>query len=415
MKSIEDINQKISRGEAAVLTAAELKRRIAEGEHLTVSDVDVVTTATFGIMSGTLALLHIHVSEPGTFHHAEKAWLNGVPAIPGPCPNERIGVVDLVVFGTSRANPSYGGGHLFRDLVEGKKVELVIEAAGIEISRKVTLSELGLARMVTTRSAFMNYQAFINRSQSTVKTIFSVQGISGPYREVTVSGCGDINPLQNDPQGRVIGVGSRVLLNGGMGYIMGQGTRSSREHPNLAAFADMKEMVPDMMGGFVTADGPECITSLGVAIPVIDNTILDSIRISNAGIPLPIADIEDRTAFTSSHYGEVWDHTDLVITYSPEACLQCEPCQAAAICPTRAIIPGEKIDPLRCVHCGTCIRECIGDAFYGDLGTITVDGNPVPITCRQSSREHALRICDHLKALVTEGKFHLMGKCGNLW
>ncbi len=193
---------------------------------------------------GTLALLHIHVSEPGTFHHAEKAWLNGVPAIPGPCPNERIGVVDLVVFGTSRANPSYGGGHLFRDLVEGKKVELVIEAAGIEISRKVTLSELGLARMVTTRSAFMNYQAFINRSQSTVKTIFSVQGISGPYREVTVSGCGDINPLQNDPQGRVIGVGSRVLLNGGMGYIMGQGTKSSREHPNLAAFADMKEMVP---------------------------------------------------------------------------------------------------------------------------------------------------------------------------
>ena len=121
MKSIEDINQKISRGEAAVLTAAELKRRIAEGEHLTVSDVDVVTTATFGIMSGTLALLHIHVSEPGTFHHAEKAWLNGVPAIPGPCPNERIGVVDLVVFGTSRANPSYGGGHLFRDLVEGKR------------------------------------------------------------------------------------------------------------------------------------------------------------------------------------------------------------------------------------------------------------------------------------------------------
>ncbi len=415
MKTIDEINHKISRGEAAVLTAAELKRQVADGEHLSVADVDVVTTATFGIMSGTLALMHIPVSAPGTFHHAEKAWINGVPAIPGPCPNERLGVVDLVVFGTARANQSYGGGHLFRDLVEGSEVEITVETGGRQISRNVTLAEMDLARIVTTRSAYMNYQALVNRKEGTERTIFSVRGISGPFREVTVSGCGDINPLQNDPQGRVIGVGSRVLLNGGMGYIMGTGTRSTRKHPNIAAFADMKEMAPEMMGGFVTSDGPECITSIGAAIPVLDDTILDSIRITNAGIPLPVADIEDRTAFTSSHYGEVWDHTDLVITYSPETCLQCEPCQAAAICPTRAIIPGEKIDPLRCVHCGTCLRECIGDAFSGNLGTITIDGRPVPITCRQSSRKHALRICHHLKALVMEGKFHLTGKCADLW
>ncbi|HOB60251.1 MAG TPA: methanogenesis marker 16 metalloprotein [Methanoregulaceae archaeon] len=415
MKSIDEINHKISLGEAAVLTAAELKRQVADGEHLTVSDVDVVTTATFGIMSGTLALLHIPVSDPGTFHHAEKAWLNGVPAIPGPCPNERLGLVDLVVFGTSQANQSYGGGHLFRDLVEGKEVEVIVETSGRQISRNVTLAEVGLARIVTTRSAYKNYLALVNRNQGAERTIFSVKGISGPCREVSVSGCGDINPLQNDPQGRVIGVGSRVLLNGGTGYIMGPGTRSTQEHPNIAACADMKRMVPEMMGGFVTSDGPECITSLGAAIPVLDDAILDSILVTNAGIPLPIADIEGRIVFTSSHYGEVWDHTDLEITYSPEACLQCEPCQAAAVCPTRAIIPGERIDPLHCVHCGTCLQECIGGAFSGNLGTITVDTRQIPITCRQSSREHALRICDHLKVLVTEGKFNLTGKCGNLW
>jgi len=415
MKSIEDINQKISRGEAAVLTAAELKRRVADGEHVTVADVDVVTTATFGVMSGTLALLHIPISDPGTFHHAEKAWLNGITAIPGPCPNERIGFVDLLIYGTSRANQSYGGGHLFRDLVEGKEVEVVIEAAGSEISRKVTLADMSLARLVTTRSAFMNYQAFINRSQSTVKTIFSVLGISGPYREVTVSGCGDINPLQNDPEGRVIGIGSRILLNGGTGYIMGQGTRSTREHPNIAAFGDMKAMVPEMMGGFVTSDGPECITSVAIPIPVLDDAILNSLLVTNAGIPLPISDIQNRTVFATSHYGEVWDHTDLAITYTPEACLQCEPCQAAAICPTRAIIPGERIDPLRCVHCGTCLRECIGDAFSGNLGDITIEGRPVPITCRQSSQKHALEICSYLKALVLEGRFTITGKTEDLW
>jgi putative methanogenesis marker 16 metalloprotein len=261
----------------------------------------------------------------------------------------------------------------------------------------------------------MNYQAFINRDQGTEKTIFSVRGISGPCREVSISGCGDINPLQNDPAGRVIGVGSKILLNGGPGYIMGPGTRSTREHPNIAVFADMKAMVPEMMGGFVTSDGPECITSVGIAIPVLDDGILDSLLVTNTGIPLPIADIQGRTTFASSHYGEVWDNTDLTISYTPEACLRCEPCQAADLCPARAIIPGEGIDPLRCVHCGTCVQECIGNAFSANLGTITVNGRPVPITCRQSSRKHALEICSHLKELILEGRFTITGKTEDLW
>jgi uncharacterized protein (DUF39 family) len=144
MKTIDEIHEKISRGEAVVLTAAELKQRIAEGEAVTVADVDVVTTGTFGIMSGTFAILHISIANPGTFHHAEKAWLNGVPAIPGPCPNERMGSVDLVVFGTSRAGKSYGGGHLFRDLVEGKEIDVTVETAGRHISRTVRRADIGL-------------------------------------------------------------------------------------------------------------------------------------------------------------------------------------------------------------------------------------------------------------------------------
>ena len=415
MKTIDEIHEKISRGEAVVLTAAELKRRIAEGEAVTVADVDVVTTGTFGIMSGTFAILHIPVANPGTFHHAEKAWLNGVPAIPGPCPNERMGSVDLVVFGTSRAGKSYGGGHLFRDLVEGKEIDVTVETAGRYISRTVTRADIDLARLVTTRSGFMNYQALINRNPGTVHTIFSVRGLAGPYREVSVSGCGDINPLQNDPEGNVIGIGSRILLNGGPGYIMGPGTRSTREHPNIAAFADMWQMVPDMMGGFVTADGPECITSVAIPIPVFDDAILRSLLVTNTMIPLPISDILDRTPFAASHYGEVWDTTDTIITYAPESCLQCEPCQAAAICPVNAIIPGERIDPLRCVHCGTCIQECIGGAFSGKMGDVTVNSRSIPITLRQSSRENALKICNHLKSLILEGKFRITGKCGDLW
>lgn len=415
MQTIDAINQKITGGNAVVLTAAELKERVAEGEKVTAADVDVVTTGTFGIMSGTLAILHIPVADPGSFPHADRAWLNGVPAVPGPCPNERLGSLDLVVSGTARADRCYGGGHLFRDIVEGGEVEVVWEAAGSRFSRTVTLAGMGLARLVTTRSAYKNYQAILNRGPGTIRSIFSVRGLTGPCREVSVSGCGDINPLENDPDGRVIGTGTRILLNGGTGYIMGTGTRSTRKRPNLAAFADMRQMLPEMMGGFVTSDGPECCTSVAIPIPVTDDGTLANLLVTNAWVPLPIADIQDRVPFATSHYGEVWNGTDGSITYSPESCVQCEPCEAAALCPAGAITPGGGIDPLRCVHCGTCILVCPGGAYSGELGSVTLEGRPIPITLRQSSRVRALAICDHLKVRILNGEFLISGKSADLW
>ena len=296
------INRKIAAGTAVVCTAAELKQRIAEGEAVTAADVDVVTTGTFGVMSGTLAVLHIPVTAPGTFRHAEKVWLNGVPAHPGPCPNEGLGSVDLVVYGTARAGAAYGGGHLFRDIVAGKEITVDVESAGKQYSRTVTLADMGQARLITTRSAFRNYLAVINTKPGTVQTIFSVKGLTGPYTEASVSGCGDINPLQNDPGFRVIGPGIRVLLNGGTGYVMGTGTRSSREKPNIAAYGEMHAMIPEMMGGFVTSTGPECNTSVAIPIPVLDDTVLDGLRITNKGIPLPVADVSDRIPFATASY-----------------------------------------------------------------------------------------------------------------
>jgi putative methanogenesis marker 16 metalloprotein len=320
-----------------------------------------------------------------------------------------------VVSGTARADRTYGGGHLFRDIVEGREVEVVVEAAGARFGRTVTLADMGMARLVTTRSAFMNYQGLLNRNPGLVKTIFSVRGLSGPCREVSVSGCGDINPLQNDPACRVIGTGTRILLNGGTGYIMGRGTRSTPHHPNIAAFAEMRRMIPEMMGGFVTSEGPECTSSVAVPIPVLDDNVLRNLLITNAAIPLPLSDIQDRIPFATSNYGEVWDSTDGRITYSPESCIRCDPCEAAEACPAGAIIPGAGIDPLRCVQCGTCIRVCAGGAFRGELGSVTICDRKVPITLRQSSRERALQICDHLRELILDKEFFIVGKTGNLW
>jgi putative methanogenesis marker 16 metalloprotein len=413
-KTIEEINARIARGDATVYTAAELKDLALDGERISVDDVDVVTTGTFGVMSGTLAILHIPVSSPGSFERAGKAWLNGVPAIPGPCPNEHLGSVDLIVHGTSRADDSYGGGHLFRDLVQGSPVEVDIESGGRRFTRTVTLDELGTARLITTRSAFKNYGGFLNLRSGTVKTIFSVMGLSGPSGELSVSGCGDINPLQNDPALLTIGVGTRILLNGGTGYLMGQGTRSSPDKPNISAFADMRRMIPDMMGGFVTSLGPECTSSVAIPIPVLNEQILSQLLVTNEEIPLPVSDISDRVPFATSHYGKVWNETDLTITYSPDSCIRCDACEAAGYCPTGAITPHIGINPGLCVNCGTCVVVCPGGAFHGNLGNALIGEREVAITLRQSDRARALRLCEYLKDLILDKKFQVTGKLEDL-
>lgn len=414
MKTIDGINKKIAEGSAVVCTAEELKERIAEGETITAADVDVVTTGTFGVMSGTLAVLHLPVTAPGTFRQAEKVWLNGVPAVPGPCPNEGLGSVDLVVYGTAHASAAYGGGHLFRDIVAGKEITVDVESSHLRFSRSVTLAGMGHARLITTRSAFRNYLAVINTKPDTVQSIFSVTGLTGPYTEASVSGCGDINPIQNDPDLRVIGVGTRLLLNGGIGYVMGQGTRSSREKPNIAAYGDMHAMNPEMMGGFVTSLGPECNSSVAIPIPVLDDTVFARLRITNNRIPLPVADVRDRIPFATASYADVWDSTDSVISYSPGACIHCETCPAAQVCPTGAITLPAGINPQLCVNCGTCVRECPGGAFSGNLGVLTAGTAKVPITLRQSDRARALRLCTHLKDLILDRKFSLTGKVEDL-
>jgi len=414
VKTIDGINRKIADGTAVVYTAAELKQLIAGGERITAADVDVVTTGTFGVMSGTIAVLHVPVAPPGTFRRAEKVWLNGVPAVPGPCPNEGLGSIDLVVYGTAHRDRSYGGGHLFRDIVAGKAITIDAESGEKRFSRTVTLADMGHARMITTRSAFKNYLAVINTGPDTVDTIFSVKGLTGPYSEASVSGCGDINPLQNDPGMAVIGTGTRILLNGAPGYIMGTGTRSSLEKPNIAAFADMKSMDPEMMGGVRTSLGPECNTSVAIPIPVLDDTILNNLLVTNRQIPLPVADVRDRVPFATASYADVWDGTDQIITFSRESCVKCESCGAAAVCPTGAITPEAGIDPGLCVNCGTCVRECPGGAFRGSLGTLSFDGRNVPVSLRQSDRARALQLCEHLRQLIRDRHFTLTPKTEDL-
>jgi len=72
IKSIEEINEKIKRGKAVILTAKELCDIIRRGEKVSASDVDVVTAATCGVMSGTMAIFSFEIAERGSFTRAKK-------------------------------------------------------------------------------------------------------------------------------------------------------------------------------------------------------------------------------------------------------------------------------------------------------------------------------------------------------
>ncbi|MDD1751592.1 MAG: methanogenesis marker 16 metalloprotein, partial [Methanotrichaceae archaeon] len=278
IRTLAEINKRIEHEDAIVLTAQEVCDLIKHDKESALKDVDVVTTATRAIMSGTYAVLSFPVAEPRSFIRAECAWINDVPASIGPCPNERLGIIDMMVFGTShsRDRPDYGGGHLFRDLVEGIEVEVEVETEEGKCFTKATkLEDIPYARIFSTRNAFKNYVAFVNPRSNRVSTIFNALDFAPNLTCATVSGCGQLNPIKNDPYLETIGIGTRILLNGAQGFVMGIGTRSTKYRPNLLGLADMHEMKSEYMGGFVTSAGPECIGSWAVPIPVLNEFILE--------------------------------------------------------------------------------------------------------------------------------------------
>ncbi len=411
-KRFDEINEKLRRGEAVVMTATEFKRYVIEKGSVSLKDIDVVTTATSSVMSGISAVFQIPVAEKGRFTRAVKAYINGVPAFPGPAPNERLGLIDVVVYGTSVSidNPEYNGGFLFRDLVEGKEVEVVVETReSFTIRRTLSMWDFTFARMYTFRSCYKNYGAFVNPGEKELETIFAVIPMKGGMREATFAGCGELNPLTNDPSLAVIGVGTKILVNAALGIIVGCGTRSTREHPNLSVAADMWEMKAEYMGGFRTSAEPDSYITIAAPIPVVDDEVLQNlVEAVDEKLPMPVIDTNIRTPIAQDKYASVWQEVDYEISFNPESCMNCESCAVERICPTKAFNRELKaVNPVYCMHCGACIQACVGGAFSGRLGHVFVEGRQIPVVTRFSSRAKAEKLAELLKKKLLEGEFQL--------
>lgn len=304
MKTIKEINQKIETGDAVVLTAAEMTKFVEENGVKTAADeIDVVTTGTFGAMCSSGAFLNFGHSDPPI--KMNKTFLNNVEAYSG------LAAVDSYIGATQlNRNPQigmdYGGSHLIEDLIKGKEIELVVEAYGTdcyprkEIETQITIDKLNQAVMVNPRNCYQNYAVATN---STDETLYTYMGTLLPnFGNVSYSSAGQLSPLINDPYFETIGMGTRIFLCGGEGYIIGEGTQHSTEVERqngvpvsaagtLMLMGDMKKMSSDFVrGATMEKYGPTLYVGAGIPIPILNEEIAQRTAISDEDIACRVID-----------------------------------------------------------------------------------------------------------------------------
>lgn len=311
-KTFEEINDKIRKKQAVVVTAEEMIGIVeSEGAKAAAKKVDVVTTGTFGPMCSSGAVLNVGHTTPRM--RMDRVWLNDVPAYGG------LAAVDLMIGATAlpendpanRVHPGpfkYGGGHVIEDLVRGRDVVLRAEGYGTdcyprrELVTKVALKDVNDARLLNPRNAYQNYNVAVNATGK--RTLYTYLGVLRP-RMANASYCsaGQLSPLLNDPTYRTIGVGTRIFLGGGLGHVFAAGTqhapnseRSDRGVPKggagtLALTGDLKGMHADYLRGVsLTGYGVSLAVGIGVPIPILDEDLAWSTSVRDADIIAPVVD-----------------------------------------------------------------------------------------------------------------------------
>jgi L-aspartate semialdehyde sulfurtransferase len=375
MKTIKEINEKIKKGEAVVVTAEEIIELVnKKGAKKAAQEVDVVTTGTFGPMCSSGAYFNIGHSKPRIKIGGGTCKLNDVPAYCG------FAAVDVYLGATAIPDDDprnkvfpgefkYGGGHVIQELVSGKDVRLEATSYGTDcyprkkLETLINIKDLNEAVLFNLRNCYQNYNVAVNLSD---KTIYTYMGMLKPkLGNANYCSAGQLSPLLKDPCYKTIGIGTRIFLGGGTGYVSWQGTQhnpSVKRKDNgipqapagtLAVIGDLKQMKPRYLVG---------ISMLGYGVSM-------AIGI---GVPIPILN-EEIAAYAAAKDEEIYAQ---VIDYS-EAYPQ-------------------------------MIPQSLGEVNYAQLksGKITVQGKELP-TGNLSSYSKACEIAEELKSWIKKGEFFL--------
>lgn len=374
-KTIREINEKIKRGDVVVVTAEEIIDIVEKkGAKQAAEYVDVVTTGTFGPMCSSGAYLNIGHAKPKIKLGGGKATLNDVPVYAG------FAAVDFYIGASALPEDDprnkiypgefrYGGAHVIEELAAGKDIRLSATAYGTDcyprkkLDTLIKLKDINEAVLLNPRNCYQNYNVAVNLSD---KTIYTYMGVLKPrLGNANYCSAGQLSPLLNDPYYKTIGVGTRIFLGGGEGYVFWQGTQhnpSVKRKANgvpqapagtLAVFGDLKQMSAKWLVG-------SSFLGYGVTLTV------------GIGIPIPILD-EEIVKYTAIRDEDIYTQ---IVDYSED-------------------YPQGKVEPL-------------GEVNYKELksGTIKVKGKDVP-TAALSSYSKASEIAEQLKKRIKDKKFYL--------
>jgi uncharacterized protein (DUF39 family) len=311
-KTIREINDRISKGQAVVLTAKEMIDAVRSmGKVKAAREVDVVTTGTFSPMCSSGLLFNMGQPEPPLIK-ASKVWLNDVPAYGG------LAAVDAYLGATEPTEDDplnkvfpgrfkYGGGHVIEDLLRGEKVRLRAVGYGTDcyprklLERDMALEDFRSAELFNPRNGYQNYNCAVNFG---TKVIYTYMGPLKPRcANANYATSGALSPLFNDPFFRTIGLGTKIFLGGGIGWVIGAGTqhnpkpqRTERGLPltpsgTLMVKGDLKGMQARYLRG-VSFLGYGCSLSvgLGIPIPILDEEMAWFTGVTDEDIMIPIVD-----------------------------------------------------------------------------------------------------------------------------
>ncbi|NLK04739.1 MAG: hypothetical protein GX315_00075 [Spirochaetales bacterium] len=301
-KTIAQINEKIKAGSVVVVSAEAFSKMAKETPISTLSEeVDIVTTATFGPMCSSGAIINFGHWSPGI--RMEEISLNGVSAYEG------LAAVDTYIGATaeSKFDPTYGGANVIEDLIAGKDVRLHARGKGTdcyptkEIDTWINKDTVNEFYLFNPRNAYQNYAAATN---STSRIKYTYMGSLLPRMgNITYSTSGELSPLLNDPYLRTIGLGTRIFLGGGEGFVVWNGTQfNTRRERNsmgipklpgatLAVLGDARQMSTDFIrSAYYEKYGVSMFVGIGIPIPVLDERMAQSLAISNDQIETTILD-----------------------------------------------------------------------------------------------------------------------------
>ncbi|MDB9529509.1 homocysteine biosynthesis protein [Oscillatoria sp. CS-180] len=309
-RTLDTINNKIRRQTVVVETAETFKARAAEvGIASAFAAVDVVTTGTFEPMESSGAVLNLGHTDPPI--KIRECSLDGVPAYAG------FGAVDLylgasqavVTSGTvdSELPRERGGGHVIADLIAGKSIQLkamgqvtdCYPRAALETS--ITRDTINQFYLFNPRNLYQNFIVGVNGGDRPLATYL------GPLQpnlgNAVYVNAGALSPLMNDPELNVVGIGSRIFLGGGVGYIAWEGTQHfplQKRLPNqtpigpaatVALIGDAKQMQAKWVRGcYFRGYGPSLMLGVGIAIPLLNETIAGHCAVQDKDLVAPVID-----------------------------------------------------------------------------------------------------------------------------